>query len=594
MLHSTRALARGAAFFAALPLFALPSAAQAVVAPVDRAAEIDRLLQVGQEDNRVQEHLHYLTTGIGARLTSSTNLTRACEWARAQFESFGLEAHIEEWGTFPVGFDAGPHTGGMVAPEKIDYVYRTPAWTPGTPGPTRGRALLEPTTEEELEAIRPQLAGAWLVRGNARVRRSVREVLDAAIQEAGVAGEVRKGGDRITVFGNHRIEWDERNDRMVSVRLLNEHYDDLHARLVAGDEVELEFDIDNRFLPGPVPLYNVIADIPGTELPDEYVVIGGHIDSWHAAQGTNDNGTGVATTMEAARLLMASGAQPKRTIRFMLWSGEEQGLLGSRGWVNAHTDLMPKISAALVHDKGTNYLSGMVAPAKIAEQLRGVFEPVAELNPDMPFSVRENQGFNRMAGSSDHASFLREGVPGLFWEQSGRTTYGDFWHTHYDTFDSAVPEYQRHSALVVAVGALGIANLDGLLDRDGLFSQGGGNNQRNSTRRRMGVSLEDTEVTRVFEDSMAERAGWQEGDVIVSIDGVDVADRRAVVEQLQKGGPVKTVVLQREEERVTTTLDYTGTPSEQAREAQRRAEEEAAGEGEEEPAEEPAEGGGGR
>jgi len=115
-------------------------------------------------------------------------------------------------------------------------------------------------------------------------------------------------------------------------------------------------------------------------------------------------------------------APSKRTIRFMLWSGEEQGLLGSRAWVESHLDVMPRISAVLVHDMGTNYLSGISCPPALAADLREVFAPVASLSPDMPFVVTENRGFSRAGGSSDHASFLAEGVPGLFWEQDGRTT----------------------------------------------------------------------------------------------------------------------------------------------------------------------------
>ena len=539
------------------------AAQSAFSAELDDLSPAERVIALGQTDNRVQEHLDYLTNGIGHRLTSSSNLTRACEWAAAQFRSFGLEAWIEEWGTFPVGFERGRQAGGMVVPEEIAYTYRTPAWTPGTPGPVRGRAVLEPKTEEDLADLEGRLEGAWLVRRSGGVPRSLRGQIQEAVSAAGIAGEVRKGGDRIVVFGDQNVDWEEL-PTLVSVRLLNDHYEDLVERLEEGQSVELEFDVDNRFVPGPVPLYNVVADLKGSELPDEYVIVGGHIDSWHAATGTNDNGTGVATTLEAARLLAASGVRPKRTIRFMLWSGEEQGLLGSRAYVKAHPELMPKISAVLVHDKGTNYLSGISVPKTLAEDLRRVFAPVADLDPEMPFTVSENEGLSRMMGSSDHASFLREGVPGLFWEQDGRTRYGDFWHTHFDTFDSAVPEYQRHSAIVAAVGALGIANLDRLLERDGLFRSGGSRSR--ATRRVMGVRLSGTEISRVTDGGMAEKAGWQAGDVILSINDAEVANRAEIVRELQQGGPVKVFKLQRGEEVVESTLDYTDTPSEKARE----------------------------
>ena len=126
-------------------------------------------------------------------------------------------------------------------------------------------------------------------------------------------------------------------------------------------------------------MYNVIADIPGTEKPDEIVIVGGHIDSWDGATGTTDNGTGVATTLEAARLLMAAGAKPRRTIRFMLWSGEEQGLLGSVAWIKDHAAELDNISAVLVHDGGTNYVSGIQATAAMLPAMKIAFKPVIEM-----------------------------------------------------------------------------------------------------------------------------------------------------------------------------------------------------------------------
>ena len=248
---------------------------------------------------------------------------------------------------------------------------------------------------------------------------------------------------------------------------MRKQYDEITGWLKAGKTVTLEFDIRNHFKKGPIKLYNVIADIPGTEKPDEYVIVGGHIDSWDGATGATDNGTGVATTLEAARILMKAGVKPKRTIRFMLWSGEEQGLLGSAAYVKSHKDLMSRISAVLVHDGGTNYLSGIGATEAMLADFEKVFEPVKDLDPAYPFEVRKVAGL--MGGGSDHASFLGANVPGFFWGQrGGRAVYQHTHHTQFDTFDAAIPEYQVHSSLVVALGAYGIANLDHLLSREKL------------------------------------------------------------------------------------------------------------------------------
>ena len=252
--------------------------------------------------------------------------------------------------------------------------------------------------------------------------------------------------------------------------LLRKQFDEIAGWLKDGKTVTLEFDIRNYFKKGPIKLYNVIADIPGTEQPDEYVIVGGHIDSWDGATGATDNGTGVATTLEAARILMKAGVKPRRTIRFMLWSGEEQGLLGSAAYVKAHKDLMPKISAVLVHDGGTNYLSGIGATEAMLSDFEQVFAPVKELDPNYPFEVRKVAGLLRRR---QRPRLVPRGErAGLLLATVGQGRYQHTHHTQYDTFDAAIPEYQKHSSLVVALGAYGIANLDHLLSREKLRAAG--------------------------------------------------------------------------------------------------------------------------
>src|SRR5262249_41177993 len=157
------------------------------------------------------------------------------------------------------------------------------------------------------------------------------------------------GGELILTGGSSRVEWDKLPTR-VSVTMLASQHKKIVDLLKAGKEVQLTIDLKVEFKKGPIKVYNVIAELPGTEKPDELVIAGGHSDSWDGARGTTDNGTGVSTTLEAARLLTKAGAKPKRTIRFMLWSGEEQGLLGSRAYIKAHPEETEKISCVLVHD----------------------------------------------------------------------------------------------------------------------------------------------------------------------------------------------------------------------------------------------------
>src|SRR5205807_3476071 len=135
---------------------------------------------------------------------------------------------------------------------------------------------------------------------------------------------------------------------------------------------------------------NVVADIPGTEKPDEYVIVSGHLDSWNGpgSQGAMDNGVGTSVALETARILMKSGAKPKRTIRFILWTGEEQGLLGSSAYVKVHPELLPKVSAILVDDGGTNYEGGMDAIAAMEPMLSQAQAPMTGVFPTMPFKIR--------------------------------------------------------------------------------------------------------------------------------------------------------------------------------------------------------------
>ena len=196
----------------------------------------------------------------------------------------------------------------------------------------------------------------------------------------------------------------------------------------------------------------------------------------------------------------------------------------------------------------------------------------------MPFAVRENEGLST-GGGSDHASYVAAGVPGFFWNQTGRAPYGFIHHTQNDTMEQVVPEYQRHSAMVVAIGAYNIASLDAMLDRTDLVNPNGGRRGGGGggdvTRRRMGVQLEGTTVAGVVGTGLAAQAKWQAGDVILAIDAVKVTSMSEVVSELQKGGPKKVFTLKRGEATVESVLDYTGSASEKAREERAKKEQEA-------------------
>ena len=550
-------------------LMALSILAIVPIALAAEKTEVDRVLSAAREENLAMDHLDHLSNRIGPRLTGSDGLQTASEWARDRFQSFGIDnARLEKWGEFPVGFNRGPWSGRMVEPSTKALTFGTNSWTAGTKGLTRGPAVLAPEDDEQLAKVKDKLAGAWMLvpsgtpgprrpNANAGPADEFRKKLDAAYDEAKIAGTVRGGrNDLIITGGNYRIAWDKL-PTLPSVNLVKTDFDEVAGLVKEGKPVVLEFDIRNYFKKGPIPLYNVIADIPGTEFPDEYVIVGGHLDSWDGATGTTDNGTGCATTIEAARLLMKSGVKPRRTIRFMLWSGEEQGLLGSREYVKGHADLMKKISAVLVHDGGTNYLAGLNVTKAMKKDVDDSMASLVGLDPTLPFANREVAGLRRGIGS-DHDSFLAVGVPGLFWRQAGKANYNQTHHTQHDSYDRAIPEYQKHSSVVAAVGALGIANLDHLLSRDAMFSaagaQGPGGGQGN--RRVSGVMLDGLKVEEVVGGGVAEKAGVKAGDLIVKVGGKPVASTEEYAEAIQAGGRDVTIVVKRDGQEVELKMAF--------------------------------------
>lgn len=262
----------------------------------------------------------------------------------------------------------------------------------------------------------------------------------------------------------------------VEVNVRQSDYDYLASRTMEGVDLTVEFDLQNNLIAGPFPVYNVIAEIPGTEKPEEVIIISGHMDSWNGpgSMGTTDNGTGTCVTIEAARILAAAGAKPKRTIRFALWGGEEQGLLGSKGYIESLSDEeKSRISAAFVDDGGTNYEGGIPAADFMVDYLAAATAPVNGVffsetdGKYLDVNIRPTGDKIDTHGGSDHAAFNRVGVPGFFWDEVGRAEYGYGWHTQNDTLDLAIEEYLIQSATNAAITAYNLANAPELLPREG-------------------------------------------------------------------------------------------------------------------------------
>lgn len=298
--------------------------------------------------------------------------------------------------------------------------------------------------------------------------------IEELVFHAGPAGYISAStDDRVRTGGirGWRTMDPDKPPQDVEIMVRQSDYDFLNSKLADGWPIEVEANLDHRFTPGPIPVYNTIAEIPGTDRADEVVIVSAHLDSWNGpgSQGTTDNGTGSSVTLEAARLLAAAGVKPRRTIRFILWTGEEQGLLGSAEYVRQlrESGELDRVSAVFVDDGGTNYEGGLACTADMMPMLAAATAPVTTTFPDMPVNIRvvERAGGGIAGGSSDHASFLRAGVPGFFWDEVGRADYGHGWHTQHDRIDLAIPEYLVQSSTCAAVTAYNLACADTLLPR---------------------------------------------------------------------------------------------------------------------------------
>lgn len=315
----------------------------------------------------------------------------------------------------------------------------------------------------------------------------------ARVLELEPLGFISSSRDADRVWTTRKNGWDEMPlsdyERDVEVNVRSVDYDYINSRVADGAPIEVEFDLNHTLTAGPIACHNVIAEIPGTELPDEVVIMSAHLDSWDGpgSKGTVDNGTGSSVMMEAARLLMASGAEPKRTVRFILWTGEEQGLLGSKAYADSLSDAeLEKISAVFVDDGGTNYQGGTPAAdfmvpylAAATAPLNGLFYDSEDHDRLMGDDDKENDAWAgymnvnirptgdeiKTHGGSDHASFNHRGVPGFFWDEIGRANYRAAWHTQHDTLDQAIPGYLKQSSTNSAVVAYQLASAPTRLPR---------------------------------------------------------------------------------------------------------------------------------
>ncbi|MEO8373214.1 MAG: M20/M25/M40 family metallo-hydrolase, partial [Candidatus Solibacter sp.] len=297
----------------------------------------------------------------------------------------------------------------------------------------------------------------------------VGEALDAMLLSGGAAARMNDAarGDGIIVAQQHRAY--DPTKTVPTLILRNDDFGRIERLLGDGEDVKIEVNIVNKVYPEGKTSYNVVGEIPGTDKADEIVMLGGHLDSWHAATGATDNAIGSAVMMEAARLIQALGMKPRRTVRVALWSGEEEGLLGSIAYVKQHfgsaEDPKPefaKLNCYFNVDTGTGRIrgAGIFGPPAAADVLRPVLSQFTDWGV---FGVSTTN--SRMTGGTDSTSFNNAGLPGVGFQQDPIEYNSMTHHTNLDTYERIIPDDVHKAAAIVAAAVWHVANRDEMVPR---------------------------------------------------------------------------------------------------------------------------------
>ena len=515
---------------AALLLLALSPLAALSQTHID--ADVNaRIRKEGMENSQIMKTIHFFTDVHGPRLTGSPGHKAAADWAVRQMTAWGLDnAHLEPWDFGHPGWANERLTAHAVSPYKEPLVAEVLSWTPSTKGTVTAQVhhlvLPERPTQEELTAffekekaavkgkivlvgkhtvlpvnITPPAkrmedaqaksrfdpnnpnAGQFPGRPNRRgdgeqqpqqgpprlTPAQLAEQTDKFLLDNGAAIRVNDAGrehGQIRAFNNRSFDVDK---VVPTIILRNEDYGRITRVLADGTPVTLEFNIVNRVYPEGKTSYNTIGEIAGSDKKDEVIMLGGHLDSWHAATGATDNAVGCAIMMEAARILKAVGVKPRRTVRVALWSGEEQGLLGSQAYVKQHFGSFEnpkpgyeKFGGYFNIDSGTGRPRGasVFGPPEAASALREILASFEEFGIFGAIASK-----SRGLGGSDNTSFNQAGLPGIGLGQDPIEYNSHTWHTNLDTYERIIEDDVKKAAIIVASAVYHLAMRDELLPR---------------------------------------------------------------------------------------------------------------------------------
>jgi carboxypeptidase Q len=451
-------------------------------------AVVENIVKEANENSQLEKLAFELMDGIGPRLVGTPQMQQAHDWAVAKYATWGIEARNEKWGEWR-GWERGITHVDMVHPRIKSLEAMQLAWSPGTGGKAvtaevilipdlqdsiafqkwlpsvKGKFVMismhQPTgrpdynwkeyaTEasfEKMKAERKAQTEAW----NSRIKKAgyTMRTLPEALEKAGAAGVIISNWS--SGFGVNKI-FGANTKRVPTVDIALEDYGMLYRLAENGVKPRIRVQAESKFTKNNVPTFNTIAEIKGTEKPEEYVILSAHFDSWDGGTGATDNGTGTIMMMEAMRILKAMYPNPKRTILVGHWGSEEQGLNGSRSFVEDHPEIVKNIQVVLNQDNGTGRvvnISGqgfLHAYDYLGRWLNAVPKDITkEIETKFPGAPG--------AGGSDYASFVAAGVP-AFSLSSTSWSYGSYtWHTNRDTYDKIVFDDVRSNVILAAIMA---------------------------------------------------------------------------------------------------------------------------------------------
>ncbi len=498
---------------------------------IDTSA-IAKIKDEGMSRSQVMDILSYLSDVYGPRLTGSPGFKRAAEWARGELSSWGLEnAHLEPWGPFGRGWELKRYSANVIGSQTFPLISYPKAWSPGTGGTVTGeivyfdaktdsavatykgklkgkyvlltepreiKAHFDPEASRDADSTLLKLANADMPQGRGGFRRPrltpemrARGMVDFEKQQmcekegaAAILTISRGDGGNIfvqqagvayppdTPFARRKSVYDPKAPKIIpQIAVGAEHYNRLVRMIQKGEHPKLEMQLDVNFYKEDSS-YNIIAELPGSDLKDEIVMIGAHFDSWHGGTGATDNGTGSAVCLEAMRLLKTSGLKPRRTIRIGLWGGEEEGLLGSHAYVTQHfgereagpsdtvqgpLKLKPEAEQFSVYfnnDNGSGKVRGVHMQGN--ESARPIFRSWLVPFREMGASTLTLQN----TGGTDHLSFDAIGLPGFQFIQDPLEYDSRTHHSTMDVYDRAQPDDLKQASVIMAAFAYDAAMRD--------------------------------------------------------------------------------------------------------------------------------------